>query len=308
MSSRPPIQLNALRAFEAAARRGSVKEAALELNVSASAVSHHIRQLEALLGSSLFERTGRGVELTEDGAKLLPKLAQGFGLITEAVAELHARTALGPLRISVLEIFAHYWLSPRIRTYPLGRKGFDLSIAASQRVVSFETENVDLAIRLGDGEWPNLECEHLFDERLGVYASLQLHDPAPPIFVSRHREDEWNAWRGGARPPAAADAPVVMVETASLAMKAAIDGAGYCLAGDVFTALEVAAGRLRLCEPAPGLSDRGGYWLVHPRGAGRDPRVRNFRAWLLDQVAEAAPLTTVPGGDARQAFRLGAVR
>lgn len=287
MSSRPPILLNALRAFEAAARRLSVKEAALELHVSASAVSHHIRQLEALLGCTLFERTGRGVELTEEGARLLPKLARGFGLITEAVAELHARTALGPLRISVLEIFAHYWLLPRIRTYPLGRQGFDLSIAASQRVVSFETENVDLAIRLGDGEWPNLECEHLFDERLGVYASPQLHGRAAPIFVSRHREEEWNAWRDGGRPPTQGHAPVVLVETASLAMKAALDGAGYCLAGDVFTALEVAVGRLRLCEPAPNLSTRGGYWLVHPRGAGRDPRVRNFRAWLLDEVVQA---------------------
>lgn len=301
MSGHPPIQLNALRAFEAAARRSSVKEAARELNVSASAVSHHIRQLEALLGSALFQRTGRGVTLTDEGTRLLPKLAQGFGLITEAVAELHARTASGPLRISVLDIFAHYWLLPRIKSYPLGRKGFDLSIATSNRLVDFETENVDLAIRLGDGGWSQLDRQHLFNERLGVYAPPLLQDQAVPIFVSRHREEEWAAWRASARPPVGADAAVVLVDSASLALKAALDGAGLCLAGDTFANPELARGRLRLCDTAPAPSPRGGYWLVHPRGSARDPRVRNFRAWLLDQIAQPAPFEVGDSGSERAA-------
>lgn len=284
--ARPAIPLNALRAFEAAARHGSVKLAGLELNVSASAVSHHIRQLEALLGAALFVRDGRGLSLTEAGEQLLPKLAEGFSLIGEALDDYQARRTAGPLRISVLEIFAHWWLLPRLSSYPLARRGFALEIEASQKVVSFDTENVDAAVRIGDGAWPGVISDHLFDERLGVYGPVGELAEGAPVFVSRPRQDEWQAWRSSDTPPVGADAPVVLVDSASTALKAAIDGAGLCFAGDLFAERDVAAGRLRRLDIAAEKSARGSYWLVYPPRMRRDPRLQNFRTWLLDQAGK----------------------
>lgn len=283
--ARPSIPLNALRAFEAAARHQSVKTAARELNVSASAVSHQIRQLEGQLGVALFVRDGRGVKITAEGEALLPRLIEGFALIEAALDDHHGRRTQGPLRLSVLEIFAHWWLLPRLSSYPLARRGFELEIEASQQVVSFDTENVDAAVRIGTGQWPGVECDHLFDERLGVYGLPDIDLGAAPIFVSRLRQQEWRDWCAADRPPVAVSAPIVLVETMSLALKAALDGAGLCLAGDCFAERDVLTGRLRRFDEASQPSERGGYWLVYPHRGRRDLRLQNFRAWLLDQVA-----------------------
>lgn len=283
--ARPSIPLNTLRAFEAAARHQSVKLAGLELNVSASAVSHHIRQLEAMLGVALFVRDGRGLSLTEEGARLAPKLAEGFGLISAALEEHQARQAAGPLRLSVLEIFAHWWLLPRLSSYPLARRGFALEIEASQKVASFDTENIDAAVRIGAGSWPGVLSDHLFDERLGVYGPATDLPPGAPVFVSRPRQEEWQAWCAGEHPPVGAASPVVLVDSASTALKAALDGAGLSFAGDLFAERDVAAGRLRRLDQAPALSQRGSYWLVYPPRMRRDPRLQNFRTWLLEQAA-----------------------
>ncbi len=289
--ARPSVPLNALRAFEAAARHQSVKQAALELGVSASAVSHQVRQLEAILGVALFVRDGRGVKLTDEGAALLPRLVEGFGLIEAALDEHHGRRAYGPLRLSVLELFAHWWLLPRLSSYPLARRGFELEIEASQQVVSFDTDNLDAAVRIGKGAWPGVTCDHLFDERMGVYGLPSVALDTAPIFVSRLRQQEWRDWCAGPRPPVAASAPIVLVETVSLALKAALDGAGLCFAGDRFAERDVLTGRLRRFDEAQAFSERGGYWLVYPPRGARDPRLQNFRTWLLDQVAAEQAMT-----------------
>lgn len=283
--ARPSIPLNALRAFEAAARHQSVKQAGLELNVSASAVSHQIRQLESQLGVALFTRDGRGVTLTAEGAALAPRLIEGFGLIEAALDDHHTRLTGGPLRLSVLEIFAHWWLFPRLSSYPLARRGFELEIMASQQVVSFDTENVDAAVRVGKGVWPGVVCDHLFDERLGVYGLPGLDLERAPIFISGLRQQEWRDWCASARPPVGAAAPIVLVETVSLALKAALDGAGLCMAGDRFAERDVLTGRLQRLDEAETVSARGAYWLVYPPRGRRDPRLRNFRTWLLAQAA-----------------------
>lgn len=285
--AKPLLHLNGLRAFEATARHRSVKDAALELNVTASAISHQIRQLEALLGVRLFEKEGRGSILTEDGARLAPKLTQGFDLLNQALEDHHGRTALGPLRVSVLETFALYWLMPRLNAYPFGRDGFDLSITASQRIVSFDTENFDAAIRLGHGGWPGLESEKLFDEHVGVFVSPETitRGGEAPFFVSTHRVDDWESLHPKLNATLAA-APRIDVESVSLAIKAAVDGAGYCLAGDEMVRAETRSGRLVNVIEATVPSARGGYWLVYPARARRDRRLKNFRAWLFDRLAE----------------------
>lgn len=287
--ARPPIPLNALRAFEAAARRLSVRHAAEELNVSPSAVSHQVRQLEAILGTTLFIRDGRGIQLSEDAMTLLPKLTTAFELIEAAVDEHQSVRVEGPLRLSVLDTFAHWWLLPRLGSYPLTTRGFELDIQTTLRPVNFETENIDAAIRIGHGEWSGAEALPLFTERLGVYAAPGVEPEGRPLILSRHREAEWRAWCEGASPPITVDHPVVLVESASLALKAALDSVGLCVAGDIFADEQVRAGRLKRLEAAPTLSSRGGYWLVFPRRLQRDLRFRNFRSWLLKQAASSGP-------------------
>jgi len=283
---RPPIPMNALRAFEAAARNGSVKLAADELSVSPSAVSHQVRQLETILGSNLFVRDGRGVTLSDDGAQLFPKLSKAFGLIDAALDEHRKVRIAGPLRISVLETFAHWWLLPRLGSYPLAQQGFELDIQTSPRTVSFENENIDAAIRIGNGHWPSTESTFLFAERLGIYASASVVPESEdrPLFLSRYREAEWRAWCDSPSPPSVAHLPTVLVESASLGLKAALDGVGLCLAGDAFAASQVASGRLTLIELCPPLRARARYWLVYPNRMKRDLRLRNFRSWLSKQV------------------------
>jgi LysR family transcriptional regulator, glycine cleavage system transcriptional activator len=288
--TRPHLHLNGLRAFEATARHRSVKEAALELGVTPSAVSHQIRQLEALLGVRLFEKDGRGSILTEDGARLLPKLTQGLSLLKEALEDHFARTKAGPLRISVLETFALYWLMPRLNAYPFGRDGFGLRITASQRVVSFDTENMDAAVRLGHGGWEGLESEKLFDEHIGIFASPRAlaSNPHAPVFLSTHRISDWERVRPMLSPELAR-APRMDIESVSLAIKAAVDGAGYCLAGQEMVQAEIASGLLVNVMKRAVPSARGGYWLVYPARAKRDRRLRNFRGWLFDRIAETEP-------------------
>lgn len=280
---RPPIPLNALRAFEAAGRQLSIRRAAEELSVSPSAVSHQVRQLEAILGTSLFSRDGRGIQLSDDASQLLPRLTSAFKLIEAALDDHQCARALGPLRLSVLETFAHWWVLPRLSSYPLTTKGFELDIQTTLRPVNFETENIDAAIRIGHGQWPGVEAVPLFTERLGVYGAPTLKVAQPPLILSRHREAEWRAWCDSATPPSTAHHPVVLVESASLALKAALDGVGLCLAGDVFVDHQLKAGLLERLEACPTLSTRGGYWLVFPRRLQRDVRFRNFRTWLLQQ-------------------------
>lgn len=277
------LTLNALRSFEAVARHGSFKAAAQELGVTASAVSHQVALLERQLGARLLERDARRVELTPYGAAMLPKLSAGFDLLSEAVADHTSRIKDGPLRISVLDTFALYWLLPRMERCPLGR-GID--ILTSPRAVSFETENVDMAMRLGHGRWPRVEADKLFDETMSLFVQpgrCALLETGP-VFIAPRRREEWDDWRAACAPDLP-DLPLVEVDSTALAIKAAIDGAGLGFAGCELVAREVSTGRLAPVAPGTVRSRWGGYWLVYPKLVLRDPRARELRAWLLEEAA-----------------------
>lgn len=278
------LPLHGLRMFEAVARHRSIKSAALELGVTPSAVSHQIAQLEERLDIRLFSRDGRSLALTREGRALLPKLSSGLDLIAEAVSDLEGTTTAGPLRISALETFALYWLMPRLRHFPAEDGKFSLTVSATQRVVGFEVENVDVAIRLGAGAWKNLEADELFADRLGLFVHPQHSGQRPDaIFLSAHRRADWNEWRRRFG-SALAETSIVEVGSSSLAIKAASDGAGLCLASEDLVHSEVADGRLVPASEDRLRSAHGSYWLVYPRLKLRDPRVRHFREWMLGEA------------------------
>jgi len=146
----PP--LNALKAFEAAARHSSFSRAAAELNVTHAVVSRHVRALEAEIRTRLFERTGRGVELTEAGQSLALELTAGFDLIAAAASRfVRPIRRRQPSVVSADVSFAALWLAPRLGSFTSRHPGIDLVVDPSHRLVDFGREDVDLGIRFGGG-------------------------------------------------------------------------------------------------------------------------------------------------------------
>ncbi|MGC9448672.1 LysR substrate-binding domain-containing protein [Cereibacter johrii] len=288
------VPLNALRAFEAAARHLSIKEAALELGVTPSAVSHQLRGLEDALGLTLMRRVGPALELTEAGARLAPDLSAGFSRISAAVGGLRQDRSAGALRLSMLPTFAAHWFSPRLTRYPFERTGFDLLISTTQETVDLSAGVADAAVRHGQGHWDGLRADLLFDETVSLFGAPPMGRDGPediraqisrmPLFLSQHRKENYARWNatlpGGPIRPAA----VMMVDTAGLALRAAMDGAGVALAGVEIASFDVGAGRLAQLFPhrAP---TGGGYFLVYPEALARDRRVRNLSRWMVEASA-----------------------
>lgn len=277
------VTLSGLQAFEAAARLGSIGRAAEELGVTASAISHRISGLERQLGLRLFVRARRGLVPTREGETLGRQIRPAFASIFEAVDELLGEVG-GPLRLSVLETFALYWLMPRLSE----AYGVDLAIQAGQELAAFDAANVDAAVRLGHGSWDGLVGDKLFDEVVALFARPGP-TPPPRLFLSRHREEDWATWRASCGGASEAALPIAWVDSSSLSIKAAADGAGYCLASVPLTQSEVVAGRLVHAHPLVIPSDRGSYWLVYPPLMRRDPRLRAFRSWLLAHAGKREP-------------------
>ncbi|MEB3419206.1 LysR substrate-binding domain-containing protein [Salipiger marinus] len=289
------IPLNALRAFEAAARHRSIKEAALELGVTPSAVSHQLRGLEDSLSLTLMRRVGPALELTEAGARLAPALTAGFTQIIEAVGDLKHDRGSGPLRLSMLPTFAAHWLSPRLTRYPFERAGFDLLISTTQEAVDLSAGVADVAVRHGTGCWDGMRADLLFQETVGLFgmpvlAGLCADDVRARIagmtlFLSQYRKENFARWNatlpGGPIRPAA----VMRVDSSGLALRAAMDGAGVALAGAEIAAFDAETGRLAelFAHRAP---TGGGYYLVYPEASARDRRIRNLSRWMTEAAGQ----------------------
>ncbi|MFN4090288.1 MAG: LysR substrate-binding domain-containing protein [Alphaproteobacteria bacterium] len=296
---RIPVPLNALRAFEAAARHGSIKAAADELGVTPSAVSHRVRALEEAVGLDLLRRAGAGVEATAAGRALAPALTAGLGRIAAGVAALTEDRKAGPLRLSMLPTFAVHWLSPRLAAYPFEKADSALLISATQEAVDLAAGIADAAVRHGSGDWPGLDADLLFEETVTLFAApgfvsgaegvgadasgLRRAVAGANLFLSQHRRGDFEAWNaslsGGPLRPAA----VTIVDSAGLGLRAAIDGAGVTLAGVEIAAADLDAGRL-VAPFAHRTATAGAYHLVYRPALRRDPRLKRLRDWLLDQV------------------------
>jgi len=288
---RIPVALNGLRAFEAAARHLSIKEAALELAVTPSAVSHQLRSLEDALGVELLRRIGTRLELTAAGRKLAPGLNLGFTQIAESVGGLREERLAGPLRLNMLPTFATHWLSPRLGRYPFARRGFSLEIATTQEEVDLAAGVADAGIWYGDGQWPGVVSELLFETSIDLYARPGFASGRPSekiarvgqanLFMSRHCVG-WRHWMatlpGGPFEPGC----LTWVDSSGLTLQAAADGAGVAIAVCELAEHMVEQGRLESVfrHPVPaGI----GFHLVYPESLREDRRLDNLRCWLREQ-------------------------
>jgi len=286
----PP--LNALRAFEVAARHSSFTGAATELRVSHAAISRHVRSLEARLGVTLLRRAKRGLELTEDGVRYLKAVSAAFESIAEATEAL-AKPKEVRVRVTVEPAFAGRWLIRRLGRFQEAHPDIDVVLDASPRLVDLARDEADLAIRYGQGGWPGLRQDQLALSRVFPVGRKELRNRrraafAPDelrAFVLLH-EDDGSLWRRWFAAAGVADANVSrgprILET-GLALDAAAAGQGIALADETLIADDLASGRLvKLCDLA---LDDGGYFLLSLPNAQRRRPLAAFRDWLLAETA-----------------------
>lgn len=303
MAPRRLPSLKALRAFEAAARHGSFSQAAAELSVTHAAISHQVRALEEELGAPLFHRTGRHVELTERGERLVPVLTAAFEQMADAWAQAGAKDN-ATLTVSVEPSFAARWLVLRLGKFNRANPEIELRLLPSSDIVDFAREDVDIGIRYGLGEWPDVVSEKLFEATVYPVCSPALLDPRRPIrkpedlksYPLLHEEtmQHWVNWleEAGVKNPRWAMRGPLFIE-ASLALQAAAGGQGVALANDTLAMADLAEGRLvRLFDIE--MPDEEGYWLVYPEGTLKKPRAEAFRRWIREEAGLGPPENPKP--------------
>lgn len=293
MDRLPP--LNPLRAFEAAGRLQSIRRAAEELLVTPGAVSRQVQSLEAWLGTKLFRRQAREVVLTAEGERYLAAISPHLEGLREATQLLTGRRHAEILRIRAYTTIAMKWLIPRLGSYD--SEGTEVRLTTSNEAVDFERENVDGAIRLGDGKWPGVEADRLMANILVPLCSpdfarrhriTQVQDLAGlPLLHSFVRPDDWRFWLDSAGARGIDPYAGSKFASSTLAYQASLEGLGLMMAQRALFLEDLRSGRL--VQPLAHVQDQGDftYYFVYPRARLRSAGFRRFRSWLLRQ-AEAA--------------------
>jgi len=285
------VHLNGLRAVETVARLGSLASAAGELNVSASAVSQQISRTEKQLGQALFERTASGLVLTEFGAVFATRLGAGFRELAQAVA-LADEANQCTLVVSVAPAFASKWLLPRLSRHFSRHPNVLLRVDASVRIADLDRSDIDVAIRLGDGKWPNARAELLLAlEVFPVCAPIiarklrSIDDLAQTCAITDERSMiNWDSWFEAAGVKPVSFQKGACFTDPMLCLESAIAGHGVMLGWQLLTADALADGRL----VAPfGVRARSGlgYWLVTSPSRTESRKVRDFRIWIKEEIA-----------------------
>jgi LysR family glycine cleavage system transcriptional activator len=295
----PP--LNAIRAFEAAARHLSFNQAALELNVTASAVSHQVKTLEDYFGVKLFNRLPRNVSLTPEGKDYLPAVSDALDQLYSASRRLAQRTADAPLNLGCAPTFAMGWLIPHLSDFHDEYPEIDvrLTLTPITRQIDFGASDTDVVIMYGtSGSWPKLVTHQLMAEELVPVCSptlLQEHPLETPsdlrnvtLLHSIPRMGQWRNWLHIAGVKGVDPKRGLRFQTTPLAVSAAVAGAGVAIANRRFVETDLDAGRLIVAFEIDLPSDSG-YFLIYPKESSDDPRVSAFREWLLTRLAEETP-------------------
>ena len=300
MTLLPP--LNSLRAFETAGRLLSFSKAADELNVTPGAISQQIRSLEDFLEISLFKRRNRSIVLTDSGQIFLPLLSDGFSSITQAVDAVRKSQRDDTLTISAAPSFTSKWLIPRLCKFQAHYPDIDVRIDASNRLVDFVREDIDVGIRFGTGDFPDLNSVYLFSFDLIPVCSPGLlnqdkgmtspDDLRHYTLLHGNYEDvdsswpDWGMWLATAGVDDIDVSRGIFFNQSEMIMEAALEGQGVALVASVMAVDEIEAGRL--IQPfETRLPVRLCYHLVTTEQKARSEKVTAFRNWL---VAESAYL------------------
>lgn len=305
----PP--LNALRAFETAARHMNFSRAAEELSVTPGAVSQQIQNLEDYVGAALFKRTPKGLLLTDAAQTALPALREAFDRLGDAASLLTAAVDGRRVTVTAAPSFAAKWLVPRLGRFEAAHPEVDVWLSAGMELVDFANGEVDVAIRYGSGKYPGLEVVRLMHETVIPVASPELiaerplstpedlanhvllHDGSPDADESCPDWPMWLTARGiktvdGARGP--------RFNQSSLVIEAAMNGRGVALAKRALAQADIDAGRLVAPLQIATAVDFA-YYVVHPKAKGRLSQVKAFVNWLIAEAeAHQAEVATMDNG------------
>ena len=287
--------LRGLQAFEAVARSGNLAEAAEQIGITASAVSHRIRGLEDELGIPLLRRTTRGLTLTEAGRRYHEPVAAAFALLSEATADLAGPDLSRPLTVSLSSSIGIRWLMPRFSRFSALHPEIEIAILSTGRLADMRAGEADIALRYGEGNWPGLCAEPVL--RLSVFPlcspdmrnrlqGLSHAEALARATLIRSQGDDWSVWLDAAGLGTAKPARTLNVAEYSMAVAAAINGQGIALGYSGFVETEIAGNMLvRPFDLTVPIART--YYLVYQQERLSDPRVRAFRDWLMSEADPA---------------------
>jgi len=284
--NKPLPSYNALRAFVAIGKHGNLKDAAAELFVTPSALSHQIKNMEEMLEVHLFQRSKTGLSLTDAGYLIHKDLEHSFSLIQHTLQKLDTNPKSHVLNISMLSTFAMRWFIPRLSSFQKQYPDIEVRISTSIHEVDFAREDMDCAIRSGHGDWQGLHAEYLFTETFTPVCNpklaKQLKSPQDlvkfTLLHARLRPDDWQVWLK-ALDLNLQPAHEQTFETRNFAIQAAIDGIGVAIVDPSLVAEDIKARRLVTPFPQT-LADKNAYYLVYPESS-QQLYIKNLQNWLL---------------------------
>jgi DNA-binding transcriptional LysR family regulator len=285
------LPLGLLQQFVLVARLGNLSRAAAQANLTVSALSHQMRQLEERLERRLFQRGPRGVTLTVDGCSLLEAVGEHFDGIEHALSRYHQRRH-DALTLSASPGIMSSWLVPRLPRLVAVHPDLELSLQSGSALVDFEREPVDVGLRYGRGNWPGLHGERLFGEWIApvaapaLVARMEGVDPRDlsrwPLLGEPSPSTRWNDWfeRTGGTPP---KRYVAQFDSLDALRHAALEGLGVALGRMVTSKSLIDAGRLQVLGENY-LAVKEAYWLVYPPRSQDHRGLQLFREWLLAEA------------------------
>lgn len=293
MKKMPP--LNALKAFEAAARHLNFTKAAEELFVTQAAISHQIKSLEDFLGLKLFVRRKRNLYLTEVGQDYFLEVRQVFQTIQNATQKILQRNARGALTIAVPASYASIWLVPHLNDFTNQYPDIDVRLKAVDQDEHFLDESMDAAIYIGQGYWPGLSATRLQVESIIPVCAPQLLAGEHPLqtladlqyhtLLHETSTERWADWLGHFDVDASKAKSGALYSHTMLTLQAAAIGQGVALASDFLASTDLQTGRL-VAPFSEKLIDTQGYYLVCDKNSAALEKVMLFRQWLLQAVAK----------------------
>ena len=286
----PP--LGSLRVFVAAAQTESVTGAAEKLHLTHGAVSHQLRQLQDHLGVMLFERRGRGLKLTAQGAAYADEVARALTAIGDATEKLSAARDYRRLRISCMPSFAARWLLPRLASFIAGHRDLDVEVQSNARLADIKGHEADIALRFGHGHYPGLFCRLLMKDWYYPVCSptfLAAHQLTTPdqligLPLLRSNDELWQPWFRAAGVVVEEPQRGAVFDDSSLMLMAAAAGQGVALARHTLAVDDLADSRL--VRPfAMAVESPISYYFVCRPADEQHPAVAAFREWLFREAA-----------------------
>jgi len=267
--------------------------------VTPAAVSHQIRGLETYLGVTLFKRTTRHLELTDQGRLAAEQLREGFELLAHGVDQLRARQTRASLVVSVTNAFATRWLVPRLGAFAARHPGIDVRVLAGGGASDFDLDEIDIALRIGRGSFGGAVAVPLIDESVVPVASPTLlrerglrratdlakapllHDDS---LRRVGRSTGWSMWAKAAKVRNLDVASGMHFDDGHLVLQAAAAGYGVALGRFTYALEDLGSRRLKI-PFGPLLETDLKYYLLLPEARAGEPSIDAFRAWIVDEAA-----------------------